>query len=58
MKGNTQILRPSDAAAELKLLAREQGVDLFGIADLRTITDMPLGIPVDAALLLNHFQTE
>ena len=57
MKGNTQILRQSDDAAELRLLARQQGIDLVGIADLRTITDMPLGIPVDAAALLNHFHS-
>lgn len=57
MKAKDHTIRQSDEAEELKSLVKGQGVDLVGVADLRAIRDMPLGIKADAAAFLGQFRS-
>jgi epoxyqueuosine reductase QueG len=45
-----------DETAELKALAKKLGVDLFGVADLRRLRDVPVGMGGDPAGLTEKFR--
>jgi epoxyqueuosine reductase QueG len=45
-----------DETAELKALAEKLGVDLFGVADLRRLQDVPVGLGGDPAGLTENFR--
>jgi hypothetical protein len=46
----------SQKTEPLRSFVRHLGIDLIGIANLRTLEGMPLGIPTDLASFLGRFQ--
>jgi epoxyqueuosine reductase len=55
-KGNGPSGHQSAETGELKSLVRGLGVDLAGIADLRQLKELPIGLPVDAASFFGRFR--
>lgn len=49
-------IEPSEKTELLKSLIRRLGIDVIGIANLRTLDGMPVGIPADSAGFLGRFQ--
>lgn len=55
MKGRDYNIEKAKDTEQLISFVRDLGIDLVGIADLKTLKGMPLGVPYDAASFLNHY---